>query len=114
MLAYRLQCWTCGDQGPIPDFGPLRRALEDSLLDGQVRAARYRTPLAGDRRAKSLEPAAWEADAAEHRRADAAPHLLERFNGEDWELVGVASDGDTTRSWLGGENADIKRPHRSG
>lgn len=113
VLGYNLHCLNCGDLGPVPDDGPLRHSLNQSLLDAQVRAARHRCPLTGDRRARPLDPPRWEGDAAEHRRSAAKPHALENFNGDTWEPVGVAADEVEVMAWFHREDADLREPwHR--
>jgi hypothetical protein len=112
--SYRLHCAQCGDAGAVPPEGRVRDALTQSLLDGQVREARHRCPLAGDRRAQSLiVPTEGEStDPAAHRRSGAGPHVLQRFDGKEWVDVAVSVDGIATRAWLQSEEDEIQRPKR--
>ena len=86
VTGYRLHCPKCRDVGAFPESGPIREAWEQTRIEGLARLARYRSPFVGDRRAM---PLIWPApdehtDPAAHSRSSAGAHVLQRFDGEDW------------------------------
>jgi hypothetical protein len=115
VTGYQLWCSDCGPAGALPESGPVAAAWRESQIDSQVRWARYREPLLGDRRASPLLH--HDPNLPDHerrieslRRSAAGPHLTFVFDVLDWVAVGVACGGPEAEEWMLSEGPDIQRP----
>jgi hypothetical protein len=76
-----------------------------SLIDSQVRGARYREPFLGDRRAWPLvhhDPDLPELSARIQslQRSAAGPHVTLLLDGSDWVPLGIARYGTDVQEWM--------------
>jgi hypothetical protein len=82
---YVLRCATCPAQEEYLPPAEVRARWREQGLDSQVAWFRRHNPLAGERRARTLDP---------------AQYLLETFDGDNWCPVAVAADDAALRYWF--------------
>jgi hypothetical protein len=115
VTGYQLWCSDCGPTGALPETGPVAAAWRESRIDSQLRWARHRESLLGDRRAWPLvhhDPNLpdLEERIASLQRSAAGPHVTLVFDGLGWVAVGVARGGPEAMEWMSSEGRDLHRP----
>lgn len=82
---YVVRCATCPAQEDYDPPADIRALWREQALTSQVAWVRRHNSMAGDRRARTLQP---------------EQYLLETFDGDTWFPIAVASDDTSLRDWF--------------